>query len=63
MFEIPFSGSLTQGRHGMDLSTFLREVRQRGSRHFVGGRCGQEEYFLTGPETNTFGADTVLGVW
>lgn len=60
MFEIPFSGSLTRGRQGMHLSSFLYEVRQCGSRRFVGGRCGQEEYFLTSPEMNTFRTNTLL---
>lgn len=44
----------------MHLSSFLYEVRQCGSRRFVGGRCGQEEYFLTSPEMNTFGTNTLL---
>jgi len=46
----------------MHLSVVLYWVCQCGNCHFLGVKCGQEEYFLTSPEMNTFGTNTIFRV-
>lgn len=42
--------------------TCLYEVCRGMNYHFIGGRHGQEEYFLTSQEINTSGTNTVVRI-